>query len=196
MASDIVEAGEWTVVLRATSADGSVTATQRMEILASPPRGDNPYNEGYFGEGGKGEGTPENPFRIYNIEQLQAIDGVVPGEVAADLSSAEAAQATALFGASKEERRSRHYVLANDIDATATRGWNGGKGFDPIGNAIDAWPFYINGDPDGRFSGVFDGGGREVRGLWIDRPREDLHWTFCASSWGSDCEFGSVGSAC
>ena len=140
LATNIVEAGKWTVVLRATSADGSVTATQRMAILASPPRGDNPYNEGYFDEGGKGEGTPENPFRIYNIEQLQAIDGVVPREVAVDLSSAEFAQALVLFGASKEERRSRHYVLANDIDATVTRGWNGGEGFDPIGNSYN--PFY------------------------------------------------------
>ena len=170
LAANIVEAGEWTVVLRATSADESVTATQRVAILASPPRGDNPYNEGYFDEGGKGEGTPENPFRIYNIEQLQAIDGVVPREVAVDLSSAEFAQALVLFGASKEERRSRHYVLANDIDATVTRGWNGGEGFDPIGNSYDS---FYEVDPYGQFSGIFDGGGREVRGLWIDRPREN-----------------------
>ena len=135
LAADIVEAGEWTVVLRATSADGSVTATQRIVILALPPQDGNPYNDGYyFGESGKGEGTAENPFRIYNIEQLQAIDGVVPAEVAADLSSVEIAQALTLFGASAEERLSRHYVLANDIDATATRGWNDGKGFDPIGS--------------------------------------------------------------
>ena len=172
LATNIVERGEWTVVLRATSADGSVTATQRVAILASsPPRGDNPYNEGYSDEGGKGEGTPENPFRIYNIEQLQAIDGVVPEEVAADLSSAEVAQALTLFGASKEESRSRHYVLANDIDATATRGWNGGKGFDPIGGNFNT-----------PFSGVFDGGGREVRGLWIDRQNERYIGFFGATS--------------
>ena len=157
LAANIVEAGEWTVVLRATSADGSVTATQRVAILALPPQDGNPYNDGYFGEGGKGEGTAENPFRIYNIEQLQAIDGVVPGEVAVDLSSVEIAQALTLFGANAEERLSLHYVLANDIDATATRGWNGGKGFDPIDD----------------FRGVFDGGKREVRGVWIDRPDED-----------------------
>ena len=172
LAADIVAAGEWTVVLRATSADGSVTATQRMAILASPPREGNPYNDGYhFGESGKGEGTAENPFRIYNIEQLQAIEGVVPAEIAADLSSVEIAQALTLFGASNGERLSRHYVLANDIDATATRSWNDGEGFDPIGAQF----VYL-------FSGVFDGGGREVRGLWIDRQNENYIGLFGRSS--------------
>ena len=179
LAADIVEAGEWTVVLRTTSADGSVTATQRIVILASPPQDENPYNDGYFGKGGKGEGTAENPFRIYNIEQLQAIDGIVPAEVAADLSSVEIAQALIMFGVNKRVRRSRHYVLANDIDATATRGWDGGKGFDPIGNSFD--PFHRS-DPYGRFSGIFDGGGREVRGLWIDRPREDYIGLFARAN--------------
>ena len=166
MAAEIAEAGKWTVVLRAASTDGSVTATQRMAIVAPSLRDGNPYNEGYFDEGGKGDGTPENPFRIYNIEQLQAIDGVAPAEVGVGLSSAEAAQATALFGANAEERLSLHYILANDIDATATRGWNGGKGFDPISG----------------FRGVFDGDEREVRGVWIDRPDEDYIGLFGSAS--------------
>jgi len=50
------------------------------------------------------------------------------------------------------------YALGNDIDASATSGWNGGKGFVPIGT--DAT----------RFAGTFDGQGYTITGLYINRP--------------------------
>ncbi|MGC8845691.1 MAG: hypothetical protein ACP5QY_07555, partial [Candidatus Hydrogenedens sp.] len=43
------------------------------------------------------------------------------------------------------------YILNNDIDASATRGWNGGRGFIPIEE----------------FSGVLDGDGHKISGLYI-----------------------------
>ncbi|MGQ9545911.1 MAG: hypothetical protein ACUVTR_01930 [Dehalococcoidia bacterium] len=49
-----------------------------------------------------------------------------------------------------------YYELANDIDASATSGWNGGLGFDPI---------------DG-FLGSLDGKGHAIMGLYINRPTE------------------------
>ena len=52
---------------------------------------------------------------------------------------------------------SAHYVLVDDIDASATASWDGGKGFSPIG------------DPAHPFAGSFDGQGHTISGLRIDR---------------------------
>jgi len=56
-----------------------------------------------------------------------------------------------------------HYLLMADIDAGATRHWDGGKGFEPIGD----------GDSD-YFRGVFDGQGHSIFDMVIDRPDERL----------------------
>lgn len=54
------------------------------------------------------------------------------------------------------------YWLANDIDASATVGWNGGAGFAPIGTVFP--------DITARFTGHFDGKRYEISGLTINRP--------------------------
>ena len=51
------------------------------------------------------------------------------------------------------------YWLTNDIDASATVGWNGGQGFAPIGNSGDSEPF----------TGTFNGFGHIISGLYINR---------------------------
>ena len=100
-------------------------------------------------------GTADNPWPIYNVWQLQAIDGVsvsVDGTQRGNLT---------LFGGGND-RVAAQYRLATNIDATPTKQWKttGGitLGFDPIG---------------GTFSGFFDGGGYAVRGLFINRPVTD-----------------------
>lgn len=50
------------------------------------------------------------------------------------------------------------YVLAQDIDASATSGWNSGAGFAPIGSSLS------------RFTGVLEGLGHSINGLSINRP--------------------------
>lgn len=52
------------------------------------------------------------------------------------------------------------YELFNNIDASATSGWNGGAGFDPIGKVAT------------RFTGSFDGKGYTITDLFINRPTE------------------------
>ncbi|WP_020208618.1 MBG domain-containing protein [Gilvimarinus chinensis] len=52
-------------------------------------------------------------------------------------------------------------VLTNDIDASGTAGWNGGAGFNPIGDDIV------------QYSGTFDGQGHTIDGLTINRPGEN-----------------------
>lgn len=53
------------------------------------------------------------------------------------------------------------YVLVNNIDASATAGWNSGAGFAPIGNTSTY------------FAGQLDGAGYVVSGLVINRPGND-----------------------
>ncbi len=53
-----------------------------------------------------GSGTAADPYQIADVAQLQAI----------------------------HTSNSAHYILINNIDASATAGWNGGQGFNPINN--------------------------------------------------------------
>ena len=80
-----------------------------------------------------GSGTPGDPYIIYNVNDLQAMEN--------DLTA--------------------YYELANDIDASATIGWNGGAGFLPI-----AWA--------GTFSGQLDGKRHKVTDLHINRPGTEV----------------------
>jgi PKD repeat protein len=53
------------------------------------------------------------------------------------------------------------YELANDIEASATKNWNNGAGFAPVGN-------YTN-----LFNGTLDGKGYNITGLFINRSTTD-----------------------
>ncbi|GAB3689114.1 hypothetical protein GCM10028857_24090 [Salinarchaeum chitinilyticum] len=77
----------------------------------------------------EGSGTASDPYEITNATQLQAMEN--------DLDA--------------------HYVLVEDVDASATAGWNGGAGFDPIGTSGN------------EFSGTFNGNGYTIDGVTIDR---------------------------
>lgn len=78
---------------------------------------------------GQGTGTVEDPYLIANCVQLQEV----------------------------QNHLSANYLLNNDIDCSDTQNWNGGKGFDPIG------------DVNNPFTGVFNGGGNEISNMTIDR---------------------------
>ena len=115
----------------------------------------------YIDDEDKGAGTSTNPFLIYDVYQLQAINGALSDEAVAELApvlnitaDAVISLAATVFGTTAIERLSRHYRLAVDIDAAVARGWNGGAGFAPIGDAED-------------FAGGFDGGGYAIRDLRI-----------------------------
>ena len=102
----------------------------------------------FAGGNGFADGSPARPFPIYNVWQLQAIDGVLP-------SGVDSPGAATLFGATPAARLSASYYLASDIDAAPTRNWDGESGFNPIGD---------EGNP---FTGRFDGRGRLIRDLHI-----------------------------
>ena len=77
--------------------------------------------------------SSDNAVEISNVRQLQAM----------------------------REDLTADYVLVNDIEASETRNWNDGKGFEPIGD----WEY--------PFLGTFDGRGYVIRGLHIDRPEQN-----------------------
>jgi hypothetical protein len=54
-----------------------------------------------------------------------------------------------------------HFIQTADIDASATAGWDDGKGFSPIGNYVPP------------FTGTYDGGGHIITRLTINRPEQD-----------------------
>ncbi|MDG6220949.1 MAG: GLUG motif-containing protein, partial [Candidatus Thermoplasmatota archaeon] len=83
---------------------------------------------------GGGDGTQGNPYLIENVWDLQ--------NMSLD--------------------RNAHYALANDIDASATVGWNAGEGFVPIGTSAN------------RFTGSLDGRNHTITSLYINRPTTSL----------------------
>ena len=103
---------------------------------------------------GAPDGTAGAPWPIYNVWQLQAINGLSVSDVGATLGG------MTLFGDSEDARLAAQYILATDIDATQTKIWDGAKGFNPIGGG-------------GAFTGFFDGNDKAVRNLFIARPSED-----------------------
>ncbi len=76
------------------------------------------------------------------------------------------------------------YVLASDIDANETSGWNGGDGWSPIGSG--PWDATEN-----HFTGTFDGGNHNISGLYINRSDGDYVGFF--GFVGDDGETGNVG---
>jgi len=85
-----------------------------------------------------GSGTLADPYVIWDVNDLQNIN--------LNLTA--------------------YYELGQDIDAAATVGWNGGLGFDPVGN-------YSALNPDWAFRGNFDGKGCKITELFINRPLEE-----------------------
>ncbi len=67
-----------------------------------------------------------------------------------------------------------NYELANDIDCSATVGWNGGAGFEPVGNGTIL------------FAGAFMGSGHLIFNLTINRPSMDSVGLFGAAAANSE----------
>ena len=75
------------------------------------------------------DGSEGNPYPIYNVWQLQAIDGVSvssQGDVDGNVT-------LSLFGDDAATRLGAQYRLAMDIDAAPTKEWDSDAGFNPIG---------------------------------------------------------------
>lgn len=80
-----------------------------------------------------GTGSELNPLEISTLSQLQAIENYTDS----------------------------HFIQINNINANDTENWNGGSGFNPIGNIVV------------KFTGSYDGAGYNISGLTIKRENED-----------------------
>ena len=87
-----------------------------------------------------GSGTASDPYRISNVNELQWMGN------ASNLD--------------------KHFVLVNDINASATKIWNSGAGFVPVGT-------YAN-----NFIGSLDGKGYNIMGLFINKIGTDYQGLF------------------
>ena len=56
-----------------------------------------------------------------------------------------------------------NFIQTADIDATSTASWDGGKGFKPLGSLVSSK----------RFDANYDGNGKSISTLFINRPLED-----------------------
>ena len=90
-------------------------------------------------------GTAADPWQIATCEQLQLID-------------AKSTNAADTLGA--------NFIVTQNIDCSDTENWNGGAGFDPIGENSD------------RFTGVFNGDGYTISKVTINRPSTDYVGVF------------------
>jgi len=81
-----------------------------------------------------GAGTSNDPYIISNVSELQAM----------------------------EDGLSAHYRLGNDINASQTKQWNNGSGFDPVGSLKS------------EFTGSLTAANFTISGLYINRPTEDF----------------------
>ena len=139
---------------------GGGTVAHRELIVRLSPFPGSPFI--YTDDEEEGDGSAENPFLIYDLYQLQWINGALP-EAAWDFlvsfyepykSRGDLETIAGLYftGAADTNLDSTvHYRLASDIDASPTRQWQ--NGFASIGGAQS-------------FNGSFDGDGREIRGLF------------------------------
>ncbi|ELY56692.1 M26 family metallopeptidase [Natronolimnohabitans innermongolicus] len=95
-------------------------------------------------DGFAGSGTEADPFVVTTVEELERID---------DLET---------YREDELDVEAFHYVLGNDIDASETSAWEGGAGFEPIGDRRDA-----------ALTGTFDGRNHTISNLHITRPSEE-----------------------
>ncbi|MFJ6328422.1 MULTISPECIES: YDG domain-containing protein [unclassified Rhizobium] len=105
-----------------------------------------------------GDGTSATPYTVTDVYGLQGI-----GSSSAYLAS--------------------YWTLANDIDASGTTTWNGGSGFNPIGNINSA------------FTGNVDGLGHVISGLTINRPSVDNVGLFGFTGSSTISNIGLVGGS-
>ena len=98
-----------------------------------------------------GDGSKGNPYQISNVAQLQDMN----------------------------LNFSAHYILVNDIDASDTVNWNGGKGYEPIGRDMDP---HTGGYQGTSFGGSMDGQGNRIANLFINRSEDYVGLFGCIGS--------------
>ncbi|HOK09845.1 MAG TPA: hypothetical protein PLJ10_09305, partial [Candidatus Hydrogenedens sp.] len=96
---------------------------------------------------------PQEWVKVFSTDPviLYVSDGLCPPVLISTINQ------IAQIGKDPSFPRDGYYVLTNNIDASDTKNWNSGAGFEPIQD----------------FEGIFAGGGYIISDLYINRPSED-----------------------
>ena len=122
-----------------------------------------------------GNGEPNDPYNITNIYQLQAIAGVDHRGTALDLSVFT--NYTFLYGTDAADQLTKHYMLANDINASATVDTAVWTKLAVTGYIGHGWT-PIAGKSGQSFSGSFSGEGYAISNLNMSLRAATLTDTF------------------
>jgi hypothetical protein len=105
----------------------------------------------------KGNGTIKDPYQIANCTDLQNMS----------------------------QNLSANYALVDDIDCTATKNWNNGAGFEPIGKSESTALF---------FTGTLEGNNHIIYNLYINRPNDSMIGLFGDTTrQNGDLQFADIG---
>jgi len=118
------------------------------------------------------EGSEQAPPQRFSYWGQEDSDGVKGLWENLGISTCEELQAIG------RDALARHYVLTTNIDCSATKNWNGGKGFAPIGGE------------DHPFTGTMLGNGYSIYNLTINRPDESFTGLF---GYTMDAEISYIG---
>ena len=102
-----------------------------------------------------GTGTASDPYQITELGNLVWLSNYTNGY-------------------SSTWSNGKYFKMLNDIDATVTVTWNGGEGFTPIGK-----------NSTYSFNGIFDGNGKKITGLTINRESMSYIGLFGSTGSGS-----------
>ena len=145
----------------------SSTANIRITLISnSDADGINDFYDSFPFNGAMnvtGSGNSSHPYIISNIYQLQAIAGV--DHEGTTLDSSDFTNNQFLYGTNASDQLTKHYILANDIDASATNTglWNKSAVGDD--NFIGRGWTPIAGNSSQSFSGSFSGEGYAINNL-------------------------------
>ncbi len=122
-----------------------------------------------------GSGESDDPYIISNIYQLQAIAGV--DHTGTALNSSIFTNNKFLYGIDAADQLTKHYKLANDINASATNNTDWNKPVIGADNFVGRGWMPIAGKSDQSFSGSFNGDGYAINELTIHlRQGDNSKW--------------------
>ena len=122
-----------------------------------------------------GSGESDDPYIISNIYQLQAIAGV--DHTGTALNSSIFTNSKFLYGIDAADQLTKHYKLANDINASATNNTDWNKPVIGADNFVGRGWTPIAGKSDQSFSGSFNGDGYAISELTIHlRQGDNSKW--------------------
>jgi filamentous hemagglutinin family protein len=166
--ANIVSSGGGAVILRA---DNTATGIGTVTFNAATISTSGPVSIFY---------NPNNPGGT-NPRTINGTEYTTPTNYGADVTGGAALTSYMLVNnvddlQNAQNNLNGNYALGGSIDATATAGWNGGAGFNPIGNQSNS------------YNGIFDGQGYTIDGLTINRPSSTYTGLFSNNSAGSVLE--------